>query len=428
MDKTEDTRKSHKASLDRQISALADPEVVGLSRPGLEKIGHIAEKLIEEEHIAGAVTIVARHGKVAHFEAKGSMDIEAQIPMGTDTIFRIASMSKPFAAVATMMLFEEGLVDLDSPASIYLPELGGMQVAKDPNAERIELEKAHREMTVRDLMRHTSGLPGAILYMNNQSNLGSVYRDSGMNSLHECDLEEMLKRIGTIPLYYHPGEKWHYSISADVLGRLVEVVSGKAFDEFLSERIFTPLEMVDTGFYVPEHKIDRIVKLYGPAEGGGLQRAELPGDPTVPPRLLSAGGGLCSTALDYMKFCLMLSGLGSYNGTQLMRASSVREMTQNQLPEHLVPIDKTPSERYEGLGFGLGVSVRVDQTDWVPASQIGEYGWIGGASTEFWISPKDELVTIVLTQKIPFASLSEKVKSQVYAARIEPTMTWRQDA
>ena len=398
---------------------------VGLSATRLARISDTTQQFIDEKRIAGAVTVVARRGKVGQFEAHGMMDIEANKPMQNDTIFRMYSMTKPIAAAAVMMLSEEGKLQLDAPASTYLPELGNLKVAANADAETLTLVEADRDMTVRDLMQHTSGLPSAARYMAGQTAVDRRYREEGLHLLHECNLQEMVERLGRIPLLYQPGTKWHYSVAADVLGRLIEVVSGQAFDVFLTERIFQPLDMVDTGFYVPPEKIDRFARMYGPKSDGGLQAIDAPEGGTEKisetsftekPKFLSAGGGLVSTAADFTRFCLMLSGRGTLAGKRLMNAESVELMTHNHLPKHLIPLDKKPDKRYAGLGFGLGVSVRVQQTDWMPTSQVGEYGWIGGASTEFWISPRDELVAITLAQHIPFSELSERIKPLIYAA------------
>lgn len=403
----------------------AAPHKIGLSEKQLGRISATAEKFVGEERLAGAVTLVARRGKVAHFEAFGMMDVEANKPMQKDTIFRIYSMTKPIAAAAVMILCEKGKLQLDAPVSIYLPELGGLKVAEDPDAKTLVMVESDREMTVQDLMQHTAGLPGAARYMAGQTVVDKYYRKVGLHRLHACNLQEMVKILGKIPLLYQPGSKWHYSIAADVLGRLIEVASGQSFDVFLAEQIFQPLGMHDTGFYVPEEKIDRFASMYGPKPSGGLQAIQAPEGGTgnvsktsfkQKPKFLSAGGGLVSTAADFVRFCLMLAGKGALAGKRLMKAESVELMTHNHLPEHLIPLDKKPETRYAGLGFGLGVSVRVQQTDWIPDSQVGEYGWIGGTSTEFWISPRDELVAITLAQHIPFSELSEKTKPLVYAA------------
>ena len=411
---------------DTNVSDLtAAPHEVGLSAEQLRRISLVTQGFIDEGQLAGAVTLVARRGKVAHFEAYGAMDIEASKPMQKDTIFRIYSMTKPVAAVGVMMLCEEGKLTLDAPAARYLPELGGLEVAQDADANVFAPVKAEREMTVQDLMQHTAGLPGAARYMAGNTAVDKRYRKAGLDRLHECNLKELAQRLGKIPLLYQPGTKWHYSIAADVLGRLIEVCSGQPFDQFLAERIFQPLGMADTGFYVASDKIDRLAGMYGPKPMGGLQTIDAPEGGTghisktsfiKKPIFLSAGGGLVSTASDFARFCLMLSCKGTLSGNRLLGAESVELMTRNHLPNHLIPLDKKPDDRYGGLGFGLGVSVRVQQTDWVPASQIGEYGWIGGTSTEFWISPRDELVAITLAQHIPFSALSHTLKPLVYAA------------
>ena len=413
---------------DNLSGLIAAPHEVGLLAERLERISATAQGFIDEKQLAGAVTLVARRGKVAHFEAYGMMDLEADKPMQKDTIFRIYSMTKSIAAVGVMMLREEGKLTLDAPASVYLPELSGLKVAQDADADAFTPVEADREMTVQDLMQHTAGLPGAVRYMAGNAAVDKLYRKAGLDRLHECNLQELVERLGKIPLLYQPGTKWHYSIAADVLGRLIEVASGQPFDQFLADRIFQPLGMTDTGFYVPAEKIDRLAGMYGPKPTGGLQPIDAPEGGTghisktsfiKKPRFLSAGGGLVSTAADFARFCLILSGKGALSGKRLMKAESVELMTRNHLPQHLIPLDKKPEDRYGGLGFGLGVSVRVHQTDWVPASQIGEYGWIGGTSTEFWISPQDKLVSITLAQHIPFSPLSHIVKPLVYAAVIE---------
>ncbi len=403
----------------------ATPNEVGLSTKQLESISATTQQFIDEELLAGAVTVVTRRGKVAHFKAYGMMDVAANKPMQTDTLFRIYSMTKPIAVAAVMMLCEEGKLQLDAPVSAYLPELGGLKVASDPNADALMLVKADRDMTVRDLMRHTAGLPGAARYMAGQTAVDKHYRKAGLHRLNACNLQEMVERLGRIPLLYQPGTKWHYSIAADVLGRLIEVASGQFFDVFLAERIFQPLGMVDTGFYVPSEKVNRLARMYGPKPEGGLLPIDAPEGGTghisktsftKKPKFLSAGGGLVSTAADFTRFCLMLSCKGTLAGKRVMKPESVEVMTRNHLPQHLIPLDKKPDERYAGLGFGLGVAVRVQKTDWVNASQVGEYGWIGGTSTEFWISPRDELVAITLAQHIPFSELSERIKPLTYAA------------
>ena len=265
------------SSCDNNLRGLtAMPDKVRLSAEGLERISSTTQGFIDDEQLAGAVTLVARRGKIAHFESYGMMDIEADKPMRKDTIFRIYSMTKPIAAVGVMMLCEEGKLTLEAPASVYLPELSGLKVAEDPDADVFTPVKADREMTVQDLMQHTAGLPGAARYMGGNTAVDKLYRHAGLDGLHECNLAELVERLGKIPLLYQPGTKWHYSIAADVLGRLIEVTSGQSFDQFLAERIFQPLDMVDTGFYVPAEKINRLAGMYGPTPSGGLRTIDAP--------------------------------------------------------------------------------------------------------------------------------------------------------
>ena len=401
-----------------RTGCTAHPASVGLSAEKLQRISPTIQKYIDEEKIAGAVAIVARRGRVVHFEAYGMRHREVQAPMRTDTIFRIYSMTKPVVAVAAMMLFEEGSLSLHAPVSDYLPELGGLKVAVDPDADELVLVDSIRDMSVFDLFRHTSGLPGSSRYLGEKTPIEVLYREAGLQRLSECNLQEMVERLGTVPLLYQPGTRWHYSIAADVLARLIEVVSGQAFDKFLAKRIFQPLHMNDTGFYVPPEKIDRFSRLYGPAPNGGLETivAAEGGSGNISetsfvtqPKFLSGGGGLVSTAADFMRFCLMLSGNGSLDEVRLLKAETVEMMTRNQLPEALLPIDRKP----EGRGFGLGFAVRVRRIG-VSPSPVGEYEWYGGAGTEFWISPHDDLAVVILSQLLPMQQLGQALRPIIY--------------
>jgi CubicO group peptidase (beta-lactamase class C family) len=400
--------------------STADPGSVGLSAENLQRISPTIQKFIDEKKIAGAVAIVARRGRAVHFEAYGMRHREVRAPMQTDTIFRIYSMTKPVAAVAAMMLYEEGSLSLNAPVSDYLPELGGLKVAVDPDAEELVLVDPIRDMSVFDLFRHTSGLPGSSRYLGEKFPIEVLYREAGLQRLSECNLQEVVERLGTVPLLYQPGTRWHYSIAADVLGRLIEVISGLAFDKFLAERIFQPLHMKDTGFYVPPEKIDRFARMYGPAPNGGLETIDAAegGSGNISetsfvtqPKFLSGGGGLVSTAADFMRFCLMLTGDGYFDGVRLLKAETVEMMTRNQLPEGLLPINRKP----EGRGFGLGFAVRVRKLDTNP-SPVGEYEWYGGAGTEFWISPSDALAVVVLSQQLPMQQLGRALRPVIYAA------------
>ncbi len=393
----------------------AAPEQVGLSAEKLQQAQAAMQKLVDEKQIAGGVFAVARRGKVVQFETCGMMDIETEMPMKRDTIFRIYSMSKPITSVAAMMLYEQGKIKLDEPVSNYLPEFKGLKVAADPDAEEITEVPARREMTVRDLMRHTSGLTYGFF---SDTAVDMLYRKNLKLSGRGDTLEGLVKSLSSIPLLYQPGTKWHYSFSTDVLGRVIEVASGQSLDKFFAERIFEPLGMADTAFYVPAEKIDRFATNYGPNPQGGLQPIDVPKTSryTEMTTFFSGGGGLVSTTGDYMRFCLMLLNKGQLDGRRLLRAETVEMMTKDQLPGQAFPIG---TGGRAGVGFGLGFSVRVERSDAAPASRIGEYGWGGMASTHFWISPREELAVVVMTQYTPYSNRAERTLKPIIYEAIE---------
>ncbi len=375
---------------------VAKPQEVGVSAEAIRRIDPAIGKFIEARQVAGAVTIVARRGKIIHFKAYGMQDIVAKKPMAKDTIFRFYSMTKAVVSVAAMILVEEGRLKLDVPASRYIPALGRM---------KFKGRKPQREMSLRDLLRHTSGLP-------NNAATDRALRRAGHPALADSTLEEMMNRLEAVPLSYEPGSGWIYSFAADVVGRLVEIGSGKPLDLALHELIFKPLGMVDTGFFVPQEKWHRFAVAYG----RGLKPVTAPQPGTSgpftferSPKFLSGGGGLVSTAADYMRFCLMLTGEGEFNGARLLKAETIRMMTRNQLPEGVGEITWPPA----GRGFGLGFAVRIRKIDDAPH---GEYEWLGGLGTEFFISPADELAVITLSNQSPMQQLKRAVRPVVYAA------------
>ena len=397
----------------------AAPGQLGFADDLGERLGAAVQEFIDRRRLAGAVVAVARRGALAHLEARGMADLEHDRPMRADTIFRIYSMTKAVGSAAVMMLCDAGRLELDAPAAEYLPSLRGLQVAPDPAAGARTPAPAHREITVRDLLRHTAGLPGNVA-------VEQALREHGLPPLRRCTLQQIVDCLDRVQLCYQPGTEWRYSFAAEVLGRLVEVASGLHFDQFLEQRIFRPLGMADTAFFCPPQRAHRLAAMYGPDSGGGLQAVAAPQGGTVtpfsfrePPIFLSNGGGLVSTVGDYLRFCLLLAGGGALGGVRLLQPATAAMMTRNQLPPDLIPIRKQPQERYDGLGFGLGFSVRVRPSAFVPASQVGEYGWIGGASTEFWIAPRSELVVLTLAQYLPFSPLSRVVKGIVYDALAE---------
>lgn len=375
------------------------PEEVGLSSKKLKKVDQVIQNYIDKKQLAGAVTIIARKGKVIHLSAHGMRDLSKVRPMEEDSIFRIYSMTKAVVSVAAMVLVEQGKLKLDVPASSYIPSLGKMKF----NGKLPE-----REMTLRDLLSHSSGLP-------NNVTTDRALRQAGHPSLAESSLEEMMNNLESVPLRYEPGKGWYYSFAADVVGRLVEIGSGLPLDKALKKLIFEPLNMKDTGFYVPKEKWHRFVTPYG----NGLKEITAPQPGTSgpftfekPPKFLSGGGGLVSTASDYMRFCLMLTGKGKFQGNRLLSAKTVSEMFRDQLPEGVGEITRAP----KGRGFGLGFAVRIRKID---SSPIGECEWLGGLGTEFFISPKDELAVITLSNQSPMRQIKSEVRPYVYSAFIK---------
>jgi len=308
---------------------------------------------------------------------------------------------------------EEGKLTLDDPVAKHLPEFKDVKVFAGVDGDELEVEEPKRAATIRDLLRHTSGLTYGffgITPVDQRYLQADILSDRGT-------LADMETKLGDLPLLYQPGTRFNYSVSTDVLGRVVEVVSRKDFGEFLHERILGPLDMKDTDFFVPENKTDRFAANHSPRLVGGLRVTDAPHSSRYrrKPRLLSGGGGLVSTARDYMRFCQMLLNEGKLGGHRLLREESVEAMTKNQLPAEAYPINL--GGKRDGVGFGLGFSVVVEKTDYSKRSHVGEYGWGGAASTHFWISPKDDLAVVVLTQLMPFSFQMERaVKPLVYDA------------
>jgi CubicO group peptidase (beta-lactamase class C family) len=380
------------------------PEEVGLSSSRLARLRAVMNQYVAEKKIPGAVGLIARRGKIAYQEAFGMADLEAGKPMRLDTIHRIYSMSKPITSVAVMMLYEEGKFQLNDPVANYLPEFAKMQVGveeKDPQTGQLVLKTvpAKHPITIRDLLRHTSGLTYGVF---GDTLVDREYRKA--RGVMDKDLASFVTQLARLPLLYEPGTRWNYSLSVDVLGRLVELLSGKTFEQFLQERIFAPLDMHDTGFYVPASKKDRLAKLYITTKEGKLEPAAVCATwqectdkfPTAalsylePPAFQSGGGGLVSTTYDYLRFCQMMFNQGQYNGKRLLSRKTIQLMTSDNL-------GKIP-EVGPGVGFGLGFAVSKAPGEAGMMGTPGEYNWGGAAGTKFWIDPKEELIGIFMTQ------------------------------
>jgi CubicO group peptidase (beta-lactamase class C family) len=383
----------------------AKPETVGLSAERLNRIGTGVQHDIDDKRIAGAVTLVVRHGQVAWFKSQGMMDREASKAMRPDAIFRICSMTKPITSTAVMMLYEEGKFLLDDPISKYLPEFKNPKVLVKPAHGEPYTIPANREITIRDLLRHTSGLT-----YNWNADLGQMYTDNKVAHgilPYDGTIADSVKNLAAQPLLFNPGEKWEYSLGVDVLGRLVEVTSGKPLDEFFRTRIFEPLGMKDTYFFPPENKLERLAAAYTYYSDKGLNR--FPDTPIVEgpmiysadypykgaKKLFAGGAGLVSTAMDYARFCQMMLDNGKAGNTRLLSRKTVELMTHDQL-------GKIGPEQGFGLGFGIeGAKAPLDEL-----GTPGEFGWGGFFYTEFSVDPKEQMIVIFMAQLHPAGDLT----------------------
>ena len=378
----------------------AKPEEVGLSSEKLNELGKFIETSVEENRIPGAVVLVARDGKIAYLESFGMRDELTDAPMKTDSIFRIYSMTKPIVSVAVLMLVEEGKISLDDPISKYIPGLKELKVGVESPDGEFKMVPSKRDITVLDLMKHTSGMTYGIFFT---SKVKSLYKQAGIHSRNQT-AEEMVAKLGKLPLAYEPGTRWEYGRSTDVLGRLIEVVSGKPLDQFVEKRILKPLKMVDTGFYVKPEKINRL------AQPGDKRFLNV----STPPKFLSGGGGMVSTAGDYARFLQMLLNGGELDGVKILSKKTVALMTK----DHLGPLgNRTDAKYFPGpfAGFGLGVAVFTKQAGMI---EPGTFFWIGLGGTIFGVNPNKKLFRILMFQSLdrptkrymwrPFAGYVEK--------------------
>ncbi len=376
---------------------ITKPESLGFASQRLERIHSVMQRYIDERKLAGMISLVARQGKVVHFAKHGLADIETQRPMADDTIFRIYSMTKPITSVAVLMLLEEGRLRLGDPVANYIPAFKAVKVLESHPTLGMRLVEPQRPITIQDLLTHTAGLS----YGFEQHHYIDQRYQKLWEQLHTTamTLAGWIEALAQLPLAFHPGTRYRYSMATDVLGYLVEVVSGLPFADFLQQRIFAPLGMVDTAFYVPEDKLARFATTYEPdAEQvlKAIDHAKL-GLRTAPNPCPSGGGGLFSTTEDYLRFCQMLLNKGGLDGVRLLGRKSVELMTTNCLPAG-VYLDNDPGR---GAGFGLGVSVLLDVGKVQQLGSVGNYGWGGAANTNFWIDPKEELIGILMLQFMP---------------------------
>jgi CubicO group peptidase (beta-lactamase class C family) len=399
------------------------PESAGMSKAALDRIeAHLKRRYIDAGRFPGTQLVVYRRGKVVHSAVQGFADVERKTPLRDDTIFRIYSMTKPVTSVAFMMLVEEGRVALDEPVHKYIPEWKNLGVFQAGTAPAFLTKPLGRPMQIVDLLRHTSGLTYGF---QQRSNVDAAYRERKIGEVEKAGtLDSMIEDLAKIPLEFSPGEAWNYSVSTDVIGYLIGKISGKPFEQFLKERIFDPLGMNDTGFFVPSDKAHRLAACYSADGKGGMKLQE---DPTTssflsPPSLISGGGGLCSTAADYLCFCRALLNGGELGGVRLIGPKTLALMTTNHLPggRDLTEMSKSlfSESTYAGVGFGLGFSVTMNPALTLIPGSRGEYAWGGAASTAFWIDPAEELIAIFMTQLLPSSSypVRRELRTMVYSA------------
>ena len=397
-------------NLAAQVLPTAAPEQVGMSSELLEQVTALMQRHVDFYAIAGSVTLVARRGKVVHFEAVGQRDVEANAPMTTDTIFRIASMTKPITSIAAMMLHDEGHFKLDDPISKWLPEFKGMQLARSGEDENRPLVPA-RPITIRHLLTHTSGLrtrPGR-----SRARLREI-----TGARRERPLADYVRNLATLPLNFQPGEAWEYGSATNVVGRLVEVLSGQTLNEFFQERIFKPLGVEDTHFYLPIEKLDRFAALYEPGMFGKIRLREAPNSASTsvkePHVFFSGSGGLVSTAADYVRIQQMMLNGGELDGVRLLRPEIVELMIENHVGDLQV-------DGALGWGWGLGYRIATDVAPTQFPGSVGTYSWGGTFYTIFLVDPNEELIAIMLTQLAPnrHLRLSEDFQIGVYEAIID---------
>ena len=418
----------------------ASPESAGMSTTALSRLdAHLRTRYIEAGRFPGTQLLIYRRGKLVHSTVQGFADLERKLPVKDDTIFRIYSMTKPITSVAFMMLVEEGRVAIDEPVAKYIPEWKNLGVFVAGNAPAFLTRPPSRPMLIVDLLRHTSGLTYGF---QQRSNVDAAYREKKIGEVEKAGtLDSMIEDLAKIPLEFSPGEAWNYSVATDVLGYLVGKISGMPFEQFLKERIFKPLGMNDTDFFVPADKAHRFAACYSADPQGGMTfhaterkgTLTLQDDPATssflkPPSLISGGGGLCSTASDYLTFCRALLNGGELGGVRLLGPKTLKLMTSNHLPGGLDLPGMSRSlfseATYNGIGFGLGFAVTMDPAQTLIAGSPGEFNWGGAATTSFFIDPAEEMITIFMTQVLPSSAypLRRELRTLVYAAITESNL------
>lgn len=398
-----------------QIKSLptAKPEEVGMSSERLARIHTAMQRYVDKQLVPGVVTVVARRGRIVYSDAVGFRDVEAKAPMTTDAIFRIASMTKPLASVALMMLYEEGHFLLNDPLAKFLPEFANMKVALPAPANEsvgvpYKLVPAARPITIKHILTHTAGFPNTYRGITQAEYLKNAALRKPTDTVADS-----VKRLAAMPLNFHPGDAWEYGAATDVVGRVVEVISGMTLDEFLQKKILGPLKMTDTHFYLPSAKLGRFTSVYEPdaTKGNKIKLVEAPTAESrfvkEPHLYFSGAGGLVSTAADYLRFAQMLLNGGELEGVRILGRKTVELMTVNHIGD--LPVWLTGP----GFGFGLGFSVVKDIGATGQIGSVGNYSWGGAFCTLFWVDPKEELIGIVMTQVRPYTHINIRQDFQV---------------
>ena len=404
---------------------LSEPSELGFDAERLGRIDTHFRGYVDDRRLPGWQVVVSRSGKVVHASVHGHQDREADIPWADHTLVRMFSMTKPITSVAAMMLYEEGAFELKDPVSRFIPAFRESRVYRSGNAFRPVTEGVTEPMRIWHLLTHTSGLTYGF---HHQHVTDAIYRANGYEwgAPKDADLAACCDGWASMPLAFQPGREWNYGVSTDVLGRVIEVVSGLPLDEFLRTRIFEPLGMVDTAFLVPPTEVHRAARLYSPHPSSGESViSPMESTPIETPAFLSGGGGLWGTAADYLRFCHFLLRRGELDGVRLLGSRTVDYMVQNHLPggadleEFGRPLFAETA--FDGVGFGLGFSVQLDHVANKVLSSPGEYAWGGAASTAFWCDPREDIAVVFLTQLLPSSThpIRPQLKQLVYQALVD---------
>lgn len=397
----------------------------GLSEASLSNITrHLQERYITPGKIAGTVTVVHRKGETAFFEALGKADLENNRPMEKDTIFRIYSMTKPITSIALMQLYEQGKFQLSDPVHRFIPKWKNLRVYDSGNKPLMVTTRPERPMQIHDLFTHMSGLTYGFT---ERTNVDAMYRDAAIGCMDKAPrgtVEDMVNDLAEIPLEFSPGSRWNYSVATDVLGHLVELIADMPLDDYFKKYIFEPLNMVDTDFCVPLAKKDRFANCYMRGYTGEikLQDNAEKSHYLKRPKFLSGGGGLVSTASDYLNFSKALLNGGALEGSRVIGRKTLEFMATNHIPGNKdlgeYAVGRFSESLYEGVGFGLGFSVSLDPTQSKTISSVGEYAWGGAASTAFWVDPVEDMVVVFMTQYMPSAvyNFRGQLKQIIYGA------------